>query len=118
MPTVTEESLTYILKRMFPDFKAEGLSQICGLFLDLQLKADNNEISTKPLDLRGLIGALKTVHAGLSPRAALRMGIVNKSFDLFERDCGGYCDDTDSGRVDGCSVVLNADCWNDFSDML
>ena len=86
MPTVTEESLTYILKRMFPDFKAEGLSQICGLFLDLQLKADNNEISTKPLDLRGLIGALKTVHAGLSPRAALRMGIVNKSFDLFERE--------------------------------
>lgn len=86
MPTVTEESLTYILKRMFPDFKAEGLPQICGLFLDLQLKADNNEISTKPLDLRGLIGALKTVHAGLSPRAALRMGIVNKSFDLFERE--------------------------------
>ena len=86
MPSVTEESLTYILKRMFPDFKPEGLSQTCGLFLDLQLKADNNEISTKPLDLRGLIGALKTVHAGLAPRAALRMGIVNKSFDLFERE--------------------------------
>ena len=86
MPSVTEESLAYILKRRFPDFRPDGLSQICGLFLDLQLKANNNEISTKPLDLRGLIGALKTVHAGLSPRAALRMGIVNKSFDLFERE--------------------------------
>ena len=49
-------------------------------------KGRNNEISTKPLDLRGLIGALKTIRGGLSPRAAIRMGIVNKSFDLFERE--------------------------------
>ena len=86
MPSVTEETLVRILTDLFPDFRDEGLQQICGLFLDLQTKADNNEISTKPLDLRGLIGALKTVHAGLSPRAALRMGIVNKSFDPFERE--------------------------------
>ncbi len=86
MPSVTEETLTYILTGMFDDFNKEGLKQICGLFLDLQKKADNNEISTKPLDLRGLIGALKTVRAGLAPRAAIRMGIVNKSFDLFERE--------------------------------
>ncbi|MFR8548515.1 MAG: MoxR family ATPase [Lachnospiraceae bacterium] len=86
MPSPTQETLTYILRGIFPDFKDEGLSQICGLFLDLQTKADNNEISTKPLDLRGLIGALKTVRRGLSPRAAIRMGIVNKSFDLFERE--------------------------------
>lgn len=86
MPPVTEETLNYILTNMFPDFKKEGLHQICGLFLDLQTKAGNNEISTKPLDLRGLIGALKTVQAGLAPRLAIRMGIVNKSFDLFERE--------------------------------
>lgn len=86
MPSVTEETLHYILNGTFPDFREEGLKQICGLFLDLQTKADNNEISTKPLDLRGLIGALKTVRAGLSPRLAIRMGIVNKSFDLFERE--------------------------------
>lgn len=86
MPSVTEETLHYILTGTFSDFKEEGLKQICGLFLDLQTKADNNEISTKPLDLRGLIGALKTVRAGLSPRLAIRMGIVNKSFDLFERE--------------------------------
>lgn len=86
MPAVTEETLTYILTHIFSDFKPEGLKQICGLFLDLQRKADNNEISTKPLDLRGLIGALKTVRTGLSPRRAIRMGIVNKSFDLFERE--------------------------------
>jgi MoxR-like ATPase len=86
MPSPTEETLSYILTSLFPDFTKEGLRQICGLFLDLQTKADNNEISTKPLDLRGLIGALKTVRAGLAPRLAIRMGIVNKSFDLFERE--------------------------------
>ncbi|MCD8011794.1 MAG: MoxR family ATPase [Lachnospiraceae bacterium] len=86
MPPVTEESLHFILTEIFPDFTEEGLRQICGLFLDLQAKANNNEISTKPLDLRGLIGALKTVRAGLAPRLAVRMGIVNKTFDLFERE--------------------------------
>lgn len=86
MPAPTEDTLIRILTGLFPDFKKEGLKQICGLFLDLQTKANNNEISTKPLDLRGLIGALRTVHAGLSPRLAIRMGVVNKSFDLFERE--------------------------------
>ena len=54
--------------------------------MDLQEKALNNEISTKPLDLRGLIGAIKTIRAGLSPELAIRMGIINKSFDIFERE--------------------------------
>lgn len=86
MPSVNEETLERILKDLFQDFKEEGLRQILGLFMDLQTKAANNEISTKALDLRGLIGALKTVRAGLSPLQAVRMGIVNKSFDLFERE--------------------------------
>lgn len=86
MPQADEETLRRILTALFPDIRRKGLEEICGLFLDLQLKAGNNEISTKPLDLRGLIGALRTVHGGLSPRAAIRMGIVNKSFDLFERE--------------------------------
>ncbi len=86
MPPVDEETLEKILVRLFPDLSAVGRKQICGLFLDLQTKAANHEISTKPLDLRGLIGALKTVRGGLSPRLAIRMGIVNKTFDQFERE--------------------------------
>ena len=86
MPSVNQENLERILKDLFGGMKEEGLRQITGLVMDLQTKAANNEISTKPLDLRGLIGALKTVRAGLSPLQAVRMGIVNKSFDLFERE--------------------------------
>lgn len=86
MPPVEEGTLLDILTDIFPEAKKEGLLQLCGFFMDLQLKASHNEISTKPLDLRGLIGAIRTIRAGLSPMAALRMGIVNKSFDVFERE--------------------------------
>lgn len=86
MPPVSGDTLERILRDLFPSMKAEGMKQVCGLFLDLQTKAGNNEISTKPLDLRGLIGAIDTVQAGLAPLPAIRMGIVNKSFDMFERE--------------------------------
>ena len=86
MPPADEQTLSRVLTYLFPKMKQEGMKQICGLFLDLQTKASNHEISTKPLDMRGLVGALKTIQGGLSPRQALRMGIVNKSFDVFERE--------------------------------
>ena len=86
MPAHTEETLTYVLKQMFPDMKEKACRQLVGLFLDLQLKAENGEISTKCLDLRGLAAAVRTMKRGLSPFLALRMGIVNKSFDLFEKE--------------------------------
>ena len=86
MPAAEEETLSRVLTYLFPDMKAAGMEQVCGLFLDLQTKAANHEISTKPLDMRGLIGALKTIRGGLAPRLAIRMGIVNKSFDIFERE--------------------------------
>ena len=89
MPPLTEETLMLILKKNFPEAKEEGLKQFAGLFLDLQLKAENSEISTKPMDLRGMIGALKTIRAGISPRKAITMGITNKSFDIFEKEIIG-----------------------------
>lgn len=89
MPALTEETLMLILRANFPDAKEEGLRAFAGLFLDLQLKASNSEISTKPLDLRGMIGALKTIRCGLKPRTAVQMGITNKSFDIFEKEIVG-----------------------------
>ena len=86
MPAHTEETLTYVLEQMFPEMKDKACRQLVGLFLDLQLKAENGEISTKCLDLRGLAAAVRTMKRGLSPYLALRMGIVNKSFDIFEKE--------------------------------
>lgn len=89
MPPLEEETLMLILRSSFPDAKEEGLRSFAGLFLDLQLKASNGEISTKPLDLRGMMGALKTIRCGLKPRMAVTMGITNKSFDMFEKEIVG-----------------------------
>lgn len=86
MPMQTEESLGFIFRRMFPKAKESAVEQFMGVFLDLQLKAQNSEISTKPLDLRGLLAAMKIVDAGLSPWNAVQMGVVNKTFDVFEKE--------------------------------
>lgn len=86
MPAQTEETLRFIFGRMFPDAKEKAVEQFIGVFLDLQLKALNSEISTKALDLRGLLAAMKIVKTGLSPWHAVRMGVVNKTFDIFEKE--------------------------------
>ena len=86
MPPLTEELLVQILQASFPDAKAGAMEQFAGLFLDMQTKALNGEISTKAMDLRGMLAALKVMRGGLAPLPAVTMGITNKSFDLFERE--------------------------------
>lgn len=86
MPPLDLRTLTFLLRRYFPDMKENAVEQFAGLFLDLQRKAGNGEISTKPLDLRGLIAGIRTVRSGLSPAAAVRIGVLNKSFDQFEKE--------------------------------
>lgn len=86
MPPQDEETLDYILSSKFPALKENAKKQWIGLFMDLQLKAQNGEISTKALDLRGILGALKTIQRGLKPRLAVQLGVVNKCFDIFEKE--------------------------------
>ena len=44
---------------------------------------------------------MKIVRAGLSPLAAVQMGVVNKTFDIFEKGDRGRCSPyKDPGRVD------------------
>ena len=86
MPKQDEETVQLILKTYFSEIKENALKQFVGLFMDLQLKAEHSEISTKSVDIRGMIGALKTIQTGLKPTSAVNMGITNKSFDIFERE--------------------------------
>lgn len=89
MPSLTMERMYQILENLFPKIRTEAREQFAGLFLDLQLKAQNGEISTKAVDMRGLIGALRLVRGGLTPLEAIDMGITNKTFDTFERELIG-----------------------------
>ena len=86
MPPQTADTLEFIIRTSYPTAKPEAVEQFAGLFLDLQLKADNSEISTKALDLRGLLAAMGTIRTGLRPLQAVRMGVTNKTFDVFEKE--------------------------------
>ncbi len=86
MPPLTEDTIYFLLKKHFADASEEALAQFAGLFVDLQTKVTNGEISSKALDLRGLISAIRICRSGLSPVKAVCMGITNKSFDLFEKE--------------------------------
>ena len=86
MPAQTAQSLEFILRKNYEDLRPEAMEQFIGLFLDLQLKADNGEISTKALDPRGLLAAIGGIRWGLAPLQAVRMGVTNKSFDMFEKE--------------------------------
>ncbi|MCC8139885.1 MAG: MoxR family ATPase [Lachnospiraceae bacterium] len=86
MPPLTEENLRKIIEHDYPQIRPDAEAAFCGLFLDLQLKAQNSEISTKALDLRGLLGALGAVEIGLAPLKAVEMGVTNKAFDIFEKE--------------------------------
>ena len=89
MPLQTEETLTYVLGRMHPDLAPAARGQLIGLFLDLQEKAAAGEITSRAIDLRGLVAAVGAMRQGLPAQAALRMGIVNKCFDPLEREIVG-----------------------------
>ena len=89
IPAVEEDKLNLILDNEFPDADKEKLNQFVGIFLDLQLKSQNGEISTKPIDLRGLIASLKVIKRGLKPIQAINMGMTSKTFDIYEKEIVG-----------------------------
>lgn len=89
IPMLEEEKIMLILKNEFREADEDKLSQFAGIFLDLQLKFKNGEISSKSIDLRGLIGALKTIKRGLDPYNAINIGITSKSFDSYEKEIIG-----------------------------
>ncbi|MFZ7133559.1 MAG: AAA family ATPase [Eubacteriales bacterium] len=89
IPKIDKDKIMFILKSEFIHGDEEKLSQFAGVFLDLQIKADNSEISTKAVDLRGIISCLKTIQRGLKPSLAIHMGVTGKTFDQYEKEIVG-----------------------------
>ncbi len=80
---------------------------LAGVFWDLQKKCENVEISSKALDLRGLLGAIGLMEKGLEVHTALDMGITNKSFDPYEQT---LIRDTIRARQCGIPAQIYAYC--------
>lgn len=85
MPVISGENLKKLLLAQFPELKDSYAQQFSDLFQEIRKKCESSEISTKALDLRGLLASLHLVQNGLPVGSALEMGIVNKSFDDFEK---------------------------------
>ena len=85
MPIIGEEHLRRLLLDQYPALRPEYASQLSSLFQDIRRKCESSEISTKALDLRGLMASVALVQNGLTVGQALEISIINKSFDEFER---------------------------------
>lgn len=66
MPIISGENLKKLLLAQFPELTDEYAGQFSDLFQELREKCDSSEISTKALDLRGLIAALQLVKTVLA----------------------------------------------------
>ena len=98
MPLISRSNLKKLLLAQYPQLKEEYAEQFCALFDEIRKKCESGEISTKALDLRGLIASIKLIQNGLSVAEALEMGIANKSTDDFERQ---IISDILSARISG-----------------
>ena len=85
MPSIDQDGLVRLLSDEFPTLEKKYKEQFAQLFLDLQKKCENAEISEKALDLRGLLDALRLIRRGVGANRALDMGITNKAFDSYEQ---------------------------------
>lgn len=85
MPEISNENLEKLITREFPSMKKEYVKQFCGLFQDISQKCLGGEITSRVLDLRGLLDAIRLIQTGLSPYSALDIGISNKTFDSYEQ---------------------------------
>ena len=78
MPTISENDLAKLFK--------DAIKIFTKLFLDLQEKSLNSEISSKSIDLRGLLSSIELMNRGLDIKDSLELGIVDKTFDDYERE--------------------------------
>ena len=84
MPTLAADQLRRLLKSVVRNGAEERIEGCVGLFLDLNEKAVNGEISTHPVDLRGMISALRLMTDGMRPKDAIAVSVTNKCFDEYE----------------------------------
>ena len=84
MPAITTEGLIKLLKREFPSLKGVYAEQFAGLFQDIQKKCDGGELLPSLWTCGACCRRATDAHR-LEGNRALDLGLVNKSFDDFER---------------------------------
>lgn len=96
MPMISQEHLILLLQDHYPTLKTDGARELAAVYLDLQKKCENAQISSRAMDLRGLLDGVALMEKGLDVLDALDMGITNKTFDSYEQT---LIQDTIRGRI-------------------
>ena len=84
-PMISKDNLIKLIQDKFETISEQAAEEFANVFLDLQKKCENSEISSKALDIRGLLDSIALMEKGLEVHTALDMGITNKSFDMYEQ---------------------------------
>ena len=85
MPAITEDNLKKLLKREHPALKDEWVNQFAGLYQTYAARWTARRYPLRRWICAGLMSAVELMSHGLNAVEALRMGIINKAFDPFER---------------------------------
>ncbi|MBU5669705.1 MoxR family ATPase [Peptoniphilus sp. MSJ-1] len=85
MPTISESDLAKLFEEN-TNLNKKSIDSFVKLFLDLQEKSLNSEISSKAVDLRGLLSSIELMERGLSLRNSIALGITDKTFDAYEKE--------------------------------
>ena len=85
MPMISKDNLIKLIQDKFETISEQAAEEFANVFLDLQKKCENSEISSKALDIIGLLDSIALMEKGLEVHTALDMGITNKSFDMYEQ---------------------------------
>ncbi len=85
MPVISIDNLQKLIRAKYPQIREEYAKQFAELFDEIRKKCEGGEISTKALDLRGLLAAILMMYRGLPAMQSLQLGMVNKCFDDYER---------------------------------
>ncbi|MDY3005935.1 AAA family ATPase [Anaerococcus porci] len=85
MPIIKKDDLKLLIKSQYKNMKDEYIDNFTSFFFDLRLKVENGELLTVSPDLRSLFDSFDLIKEGLNLKNALKLTVVNKSFDEFEK---------------------------------
>lgn len=86
LPPLDDAGLVVLLQEAVPGLLPKGAEVLAALFQALAEKHRAGEISSRVVDLRGLIAAAQLIGRGLAPWTALTMGLVNHCLEAEERE--------------------------------
>lgn len=89
LPPLDETGLAALLGDALPQLSNEGREVLVALFLALTEKSRAGEISSRAVDLRGLLAAVHLIARGVAPWRALTMGLIDKCIEAEERELAG-----------------------------